>query len=71
MLSEAGDALIGHIAAAFTPEDIIEALCSGRAEIGVLGAPEWIRSGGLRMIEFESQALVSVVNPADARFVGR
>jgi DNA-binding transcriptional LysR family regulator len=50
-------------AAAFTPEEVVQAVKTGRAEIGLLGAASSPDTSGLRVLPVEDQALVLLSPP--------
>ena len=50
-------------AAAFTPEDVVQAVKTGRAEVGLLGAAASPDTSGLRVLPIEDQALVLLSPP--------
>ncbi|MGY1792940.1 LysR family transcriptional regulator [Geodermatophilus sp. SYSU D00525] len=49
--------------AAFTPEEVVQAVKAGRAELGLLGAASPPHTGGLRVLPIEEQPLVLVSPP--------
>ena len=49
--------------AAFTPEDVVQAVKAGRAELGLLGAATPPHTGGLRVLPIEDQPLVLISPP--------
>src|SRR3954468_24925961 len=49
--------------AAFTPEEVIQAVKAGRAELGLLGAASPPRTGGLRVLSVEDQTFVVISPP--------
>jgi DNA-binding transcriptional LysR family regulator len=51
--------------AAFTPEDVVQAVKAGRAELGLLGAATPPHTGGLRVLPIEEQPLVLISPPED------
>ena len=51
--------------AAFTPEEVVHAVKTGRAELGLLGAASPPHAGGLRVLPIEDQPLVLVSPPED------
>ncbi|MGY1686435.1 MULTISPECIES: LysR family transcriptional regulator [unclassified Geodermatophilus] len=51
--------------AAFTPEEVVQAVRTGRAELGLLGAASPPHPGGLRVLLIEDQPLVLVSPPED------
>src|SRR5215210_4989785 len=51
--------------AAFTPEDVVQAVKAGRAELGLLGAATPPHTGGLRVLPMEEQPLVLISPPED------
>ncbi len=51
--------------AAFTPEDVVQAVKAGRAELGLLGAATPPHTGGLRVLPIEDQPLVLISPPDD------
>jgi DNA-binding transcriptional LysR family regulator len=51
--------------AAFTPEEVVQAVKAGRAELGLLGAASPPHTGGLRVLPVEEQPLVLLSPPAD------
>jgi DNA-binding transcriptional LysR family regulator len=56
--------------AAFTPEDVVQAVKAGRSELGLLGAASPPHTGGLRVLPIEDQPLV-LISPPDGREPGR
>jgi hypothetical protein len=52
--------------AAFTPQDVVQAVKSGRSEIGLLGAASAPHTGGLDVLHIEDQPLVLISPPPDA-----
>lgn len=54
---------------AFTPDEVIHAVQTGRAELGLLGAASAPMSGGLRVLSIEDQPL-TLISPPDARESG-
>ncbi|WP_448618414.1 LysR family transcriptional regulator [Geodermatophilus sp. URMC 65] len=52
--------------AAFTPEDVVQAVKAGRSELGLLGAASPPHTGGLRVLPIEDQPLV-LISPPDVR----
>jgi DNA-binding transcriptional LysR family regulator len=60
--------------AAFTPEDVVQAVKAGRSELGLLGAATPPHTGGLRVLPIEDQPLVLISPPEEisaALTVGR
>jgi DNA-binding transcriptional LysR family regulator len=51
--------------AAFTPEEVVQAVKAGEAELGLLGAASPPHTGGLRVLPIEDQPLVLVSPPED------
>jgi DNA-binding transcriptional LysR family regulator len=51
--------------AAFTPEEVVQAVKTGRAELGLLGTASPPHTGGLRVLPIEEQPLVLVSPSAD------
>lgn len=51
--------------AAFTPEEVVQAVKAGRSELGLLGAPSPPHTGGLRVLPIEEQPLVLISPPED------
>lgn len=51
--------------AAFTPEDVVQAVKSGQSEIGLLGAASAPHTGGLDVLHIEDQPLVLISPPPD------
>lgn len=51
--------------AAFTPEEVVQAVKAGRAEVGLLGAASPPHTGGLRVLPIEDQPLVLMSPPRD------
>jgi DNA-binding transcriptional LysR family regulator len=49
--------------AAFTPEEVVQAVKAGRAELGLLGAASLPRAGGLRILPIEDQTFVLISPP--------
>lgn len=58
------------VAAAFTPGDVVDAVRSGVAEIGVLGQDRPVRAAGVDVMQLERQPLVLIVNPEADTFDG-
>ena len=52
-----------NVSAAFTPEEVIESVRSGSAEIGLAGSPNTLRVPGIQVLELERQPLMLIVNP--------
>lgn len=52
-----------NIGAAFTPEEVIDAVRSGSTEIGLAGSPTPIRVPGVQVLELERQPLILIANP--------
>jgi DNA-binding transcriptional LysR family regulator len=52
-----------NVAAAFTPEEVIESVRSGSTEVGIAGSPNPIRVPGVQVLELERQPLILIVNP--------
>jgi DNA-binding transcriptional LysR family regulator len=52
--------------AAFTPEEVVQAVKAGRSELGLLGAASPPHTGGLRVLPIEDQPLVLISPPEDA-----
>lgn len=52
-----------NVEAAFTPEEVIEAVRSGHSELGLAGSHGPIRVPGITVLELEQQALILLVNP--------
>jgi DNA-binding transcriptional LysR family regulator len=50
--------------AAFTPEEVVHAVKTGRAELGLLGAASSPNTSGLRVLQIEDQPLV-LISPPD------
>jgi DNA-binding transcriptional LysR family regulator len=50
--------------AAFTPEEVVQAVKAGRSELGLLGAASPPHTGGLRVLPIEDQPLVLISPPA-------
>lgn len=57
-----------HVDGAFTAEEVIDAVRSGTAEIGLVGTATPSLTPGLFSIPLERQALILIVNPADDHF---
>ena len=51
--------------AAFTPDEVVQAVKAGRSELGLLGAASSPHTGGLRVLPIEDQPLVLISPPAD------
>src|SRR3954470_7334890 len=51
--------------AAFTPEEVVQSVKAGQAELGLLGAASAPHSGGLRVLPIEDQPLVLISPPED------
>jgi DNA-binding transcriptional LysR family regulator len=50
--------------AAFTPDEVVQAVKAGRSELGLLGAASPPHTGGLRVLSIEDQPLVLISPPA-------
>jgi DNA-binding transcriptional LysR family regulator len=50
--------------AAFTPEEVVQAVKAGRSELGLLGAASPPHTGGLHVLPIEDQPLVLISPPA-------
>lgn len=59
------------VSAAFVPGDVVEAISSGAAEIGIVGSPQPVHAPRLLSIELEQQPLILVVNPESGDFQSR
>lgn len=57
-----------NVEAAFTPQEVIEAVRSGSSEIGLAGSHEPIRVPGVRVLELERQPLILIVNSRSDNF---
>ncbi|WP_258184300.1 LysR family transcriptional regulator [Microbacterium foliorum] len=57
-----------HVDGAFTAEEVINAVRSGTAEIGLVGTSAPTLTPGLVSIPLERQPLILIVNPADDHF---
>lgn len=53
------------VGAAFTPEEVVQAVKAGRAELGLLGAASPPLTGGLHVLPVEDQPLVLVSPPEE------
>lgn len=53
------------VGAAFTPEEVVQAVKAGRAELGLLGAASPPLTGGLHVLPVEDQPLVLVSPPGE------
>ena len=51
--------------AAFTPDEVVQAVKAGRSELGLLGAASPPHTGGLRVLPIEDQPLVLISPPED------
>jgi len=51
--------------AAFTPEEVVQAVKTGEAELGLLGAATSPHTGGLRVLPIEDQTFVLISPPED------
>jgi DNA-binding transcriptional LysR family regulator len=51
--------------AAFTPEEVVQAVKAGAAELGLLGAATLPHAGGLRVLPIEDQTFVLISPPPD------
>ena len=58
-------AIVLRVDGAFDPEDVIEAVRSGAAEIGLLGSAAAPKLAGMRLLPLEDQPLVLVSPPDD------
>ncbi len=52
-----------NVMAAFTPEEVVESVRSGSAEIGLAGAATAVKVPGVQVLELERQPLILIVNP--------
>jgi DNA-binding transcriptional LysR family regulator len=52
--------------AAFTPEEVVQAVKSGQSEVGLLGAASAPHTGGLDVLPIEDQPLVLISPPPDS-----
>ncbi|EYT47573.1 LysR family transcriptional regulator [Kocuria sp. UCD-OTCP] len=57
-----------NVAAAFTPDEVTEAVRTGSAEIGILGTDRPFRSAEVEVMHLEQQPLVLIVNPGSDDF---
>ncbi|MFA4842060.1 MAG: LysR family transcriptional regulator substrate-binding protein [Agrococcus sp.] len=53
---------------AFSPDDVIAAVRTGTAEVGLLGSASELRIPGVRSLPLLAQPLVLIVNPAEDHF---
>jgi DNA-binding transcriptional LysR family regulator len=51
--------------AAFTPEEVVQAVKAGEAELGLLGAASSLHTGGLHVLPIEDQTFVLISPPED------
>ncbi|GIE97110.1 LysR family transcriptional regulator [Paractinoplanes rishiriensis] len=58
------------VAAAFVPDEVVDAVRTGAAEIGLLGGPDLIQAAGLGVVPLADQPLMLVTAPG-GRFAGR
>jgi DNA-binding transcriptional LysR family regulator len=58
--TEAHPAMSVTVDAAFTPEEVLEAVKTGRAEVGLLGSATAPNTSGLRVLPLEDQPLVLI-----------
>jgi DNA-binding transcriptional LysR family regulator len=56
-----------QVAAAFTPEEVIDAVRLGRCELGLAGAPERLRAPGVDVVDLEEQPFV-LIGSSEAEF---
>ncbi len=59
------------VGAAFTPEEVLDLVSDGSAEIGLVGAREPLQARGLTVVELGEQPLVLVVARGSDAFSGR
>jgi DNA-binding transcriptional LysR family regulator len=52
-----------QVSAAFTPEEVIDAVRLGRSELGLAGAPERLRARGVDVLDLEEQPFVLIGGP--------
>ncbi|MDF9278164.1 LysR family transcriptional regulator [Arthrobacter sp. EH-1B-1] len=52
-----------NVEAAFTPEEVIEAVRNGSSELGLAGSHGPIRVPGVKVLELDNQPLILIVNP--------
>lgn len=58
-------AIVLRVDGAFGPEDVIEAVRSGAAEVGLLGSSHDYKLAGMRLLPLEDQPLVLISPPDD------
>ncbi|MHA3838183.1 LysR family transcriptional regulator [Terrabacter sp. AAH1] len=58
------------VAAAFTPEEVVDLVADGSAEVGLAGSREPLQAGGLAVLDLQQQPLVLVVSSATSVFDG-
>ena len=58
-------AIVVRVDGAFRPEDVIDAVRSGAAEIGLLGSSDDYKLAGMRLLPLEDQPLVLMSPPGD------
>lgn len=58
-------AIVLRVDGAFGPEDVIDAVRSGAAEIGLLGSSDDYKLAGMRLLSLEDQPLVLISPPDD------
>lgn len=56
------------VGAAFIPDEVVDAVRSGAAEIGIVGSPDPVHARGLLSMELEEQPLILVVSPGSDEF---
>ena len=64
--TEAHPAMSVTVEAAFTPEEVIQAVKTGRAEVGLLGSATAPNTSGLQVLPVEEQPLVLISPAAEA-----
>jgi DNA-binding transcriptional LysR family regulator len=58
------------VAAAFTPEEVVDLVADGSAEVGLAGSREPLQARGLSVLDLQQQPLVLVASPDASAFDG-
>ena len=57
-----------NVEGVFTPQEVVDAVRSGRCELGLTGAGEPVKVAGLEVLALEDQPLILLVSPASDTF---
>jgi DNA-binding transcriptional LysR family regulator len=59
-----------NVEAAFTVDEVLEQVRSGRTEVGLVGTREPLRVSGVNVLALKPQTMTLIVNPGDDAFAG-